>query len=142
MAPLPITPDLAIDEDEIELRFVRAAGPGGQNVNKVSTAVELRFDARGSRSLPNDVSVRLQRLAGSKLTLEGVLVLVAQSHRTQEMNRKDAIDRLLSLIRQASERPKPRRPTKPTKASKLRRLDGKSRRSDVKSGRSRPPSDG
>ncbi|WP_158917364.1 alternative ribosome rescue aminoacyl-tRNA hydrolase ArfB [Caulobacter sp. S45] len=142
MAPLPVTPDLAIDEDEIELRFVRAAGPGGQNVNKVSTAVELRFDARGSRSLPNDVSVRLQRLAGSKLTLEGVLVLVAQSHRTQEMNRKDAIDRLLSLIRQASERPKPRRPTKPTKASKLRRLDGKSRRSDVKSGRSRPPSDG
>jgi ribosome-associated protein len=135
MAALPVTPEISLQEDEIELRFVRAAGPGGQNVNKVSTAVELRFDARRSPSLPNDVSIRLQRLAGARLTSEGVIVLLAQSHRTQEANRRDAIDRLLALVRQAAERPRPRRATRPTLASKLRRLEGKGRRAVVKSAR-------
>ena len=141
MALLPITDALAIEEDEVTLRFVRSAGPGGQNVNKVSTAVELRFDARRSPSLPNDVSVRLQRLAGSRLTAEGVLVLLAQVHRTQEANRRDALERLVDLLRQAAVKPKPRRPTRPTLASKTRRLEGKTRRATVKSGRARPAHD-
>ncbi len=141
MAPLPITEALAIEEDEIALRFVRAAGPGGQNVNKVSTAVELRFDARRSPSLPDDVSVRLQRLAGARLTGEGVVVILAQTHRTQEANRREALERLVALIRQAAVRPKPRRATRPTLASKVRRLDGKTRRAVVKSGRGRPDHD-
>ncbi|HWL05563.1 MAG TPA: alternative ribosome rescue aminoacyl-tRNA hydrolase ArfB [Xanthobacteraceae bacterium] len=130
-----ITDTIAIDEREIEEDFVRASGPGGQNVNKLSTAVQLRFDVRRSPSLPNDVALRLMKLAGSRLTNDGVLVLVAQSHRTQEANRREALARLIALVQQATVKPKPRFATKPTKASKERRLDSKKRRSDVKSGR-------
>jgi ribosome-associated protein len=134
-----VTDDISIDEKEIEESFVRSSGPGGQNVNKLSTAVQLRFDVRGSPSLPNEVSIRLQRLAGKRLTKDGVLVLIAQSHRTQERNREDALERLLELIRQAAVRPVLRRPTKPTKASKVRRLEGKKRRSNIKGMRQTKP---
>jgi ribosome-associated protein len=139
-----ITPDLAIEEDELVERFVRASGPGGQNVNKVSTAVELRFDVRRSPSLPEDVRARLERLAGSRLTLDGVLVIQAQRFRTQDMNRQDAVERLTALIRRATETPKARKPTKPTRASKLRRVEGKRRRSGIKNlrGKPRPGEDG
>jgi ribosome-associated protein len=134
-----ITDDIAIDEREIEESFIRASGPGGQNVNKLATAVQLRFDARRSPSLPNDVSTRLQRLAGSRLTKDGVLVITAQRHRTQERNRDDALARLVELIRQAAVPPKPRRPTRPTAASRARRLAGKKRRSTIKGLRQAKP---
>jgi ribosome-associated protein len=132
-----VTETIAIDESEIAESFVRSSGPGGQNVNKVATAVQLRFDARGSPSLPEPVRIRLEKLAGSRLTKDGVVVIFADRFRTQERNRADALERLLQLIRRATEVPKPRRPTKPTAASRERRLKGKSERSGVKKLRGR-----
>lgn len=132
MPRIPVTPSLSIDDSEIAESFIRGSGPGGQNVNKVATAVQLRFDVRRSPSLPDAVRARLERLAGKRLTADGVLVITAQRHRTQDRNRDDALDRLLALIREATERPKPRRATKPTFASKKRRLESKSKRSEVK----------
>ncbi|MDP3746150.1 MAG: alternative ribosome rescue aminoacyl-tRNA hydrolase ArfB [Phenylobacterium sp.] len=135
---IEVTPTISLSDDELIERFIRAAGPGGQNVNKVSTAVELRFDVRGSPSLPNDVAIRLMKLGGRKVTQDGVLVLVAMTHRTQERNRADALARLLELIRKAAvPPPPPRKKTKPTKASKIRRVDAKVRRGGIKSNRGR-----
>ena len=131
---LRIARDLSIDENDFDISFVRASGPGGQNVNKLSTAVQLRFDTRRI-VLPDDASTRLSRLAGQRMTKDGVIVIHAQRFRTQERNRADAIDRLLELLREAAVRPTPRRPTKPTLGSKKRRLEGKKRRSDVKARR-------
>jgi ribosome-associated protein len=139
---IEVTPAISLADDEVQERFIRAAGPGGQNVNKVSTAVELRFDVRNSPSLPNAVAVRLMKLAGRRLTQDGVLVLVAQTHRTQERNRADALERLLELIREAAEPPPPpRKKTRPTLASKKRRVESKVRRGGVKSLRGRTAGD-
>jgi ribosome-associated protein len=138
---IPVTDNLAIDDDEIVEAFVRASGPGGQKVNKTSSAVELRFDVRNSPNLPGAVKAKLERLAGSRLTSEGVLVIFAQRFRTQEMNRVDAQARLVELIRKATEVPKPRKKTKPTYSSKLKRLETKARRGAVKSGRGRVATD-
>jgi len=135
-----ITDDISIDESELSESFVRSSGPGGQNVNKVSSAVQLRFDVRQSASLPNDVAVRLMRLAGKRLTKEGVIVIVAQRHRTQERNRADARERLVDLIREAAVRPVPRRATKVPRAAKRKRLETKKHRSGIKNLRRGRPS--
>ena len=139
MPTIQITPALAIDEDEIVEQFVRASGPGGQNVNKVSTAVELRFDVRGSRNLSEPVKTRLTRLGGSRMTLEGVLILKADRFRSQERNRADARERLIALITQAATPPRPRIKTRPSRAAKERRLQAKGKRSQVKSLRRSKP---
>jgi ribosome-associated protein len=134
-----VTPHISIDERELEERFIRASGPGGQNVNKLSSAVQLRFDVRRSPSLPGDVRARLERLAGRRLTRDGVLVLIAQRHRTQERNRADALERLIELIQRAAVAPAPRRPTKPTKSSRERRLESKKHRASIKGLRQEKP---
>lgn len=136
---LKVTRTIAIDEDELQQRFIRASGPGGQNVNKVATAVQLRFDVRRSASLPEHVRERLLRLAGKRISKKGVLVIEAKRFRTQERNRQDAVDRLVALIRKAAERPRMRRKTKPTLASKRWRLEAKRRRSEAKRLRHRVP---
>jgi ribosome-associated protein len=137
---IQVTSRIAIEERELEERFIRASGPGGQNVNKVATAVQLRFDVAGSPSLPEPVRARLTRLAGRRLTRDGVLVIEAQRYRTQERNRKDALDRLIALIRRAAEPPRPRRKTRPSRAAREARLATKKIRGWIKGAR-RPPRD-
>ena len=129
---LRITPSIVLDERELQIDFVRASGPGGQNVNKVSSSVQLRFDVKNSPSLPEVVRARLMRIAGNRVTNEGVLVIEAKQFRTQEQNRQDAVERLVNLIRRATEKPKPRKRTRPTAESKRRRLESKRRRGEIK----------
>ncbi len=136
-----ITDSISLDEREIEEKFVRAAGPGGQNVNKLATAVQLRFDVRRSPALLPAIRARLERLAGRRLTNDGVLIIIAQRHRTQERNRQEARERLVDLIRRAAEPPKPRHPTKPTAGSKRRRLETKTQRSRLKRLRGERPAE-
>ena len=133
--PLEITPDLTIDDKDLDERFVRASGPGGQNVNKVATAVQLRFDTARAGGLPDEVRERLRSLAGSRVTADGVLVIDAREHRTQSQNRDEARQRLAGLIRRALVRPRRRRPTRPSRAAKQKRLESKRHRSETKSGR-------
>ena len=136
--PLSITSTIGLDPGEIEIAFIRSSGPGGQNVNKVSTAAQLRFDLMGSPSLPEGLKTRAARLAGSRLTTEGVIVISADRYRTQALNRDDAIERLVELLKQAAVPPKPRRATRPTLASKTRRLASKAGRGDIKRLRGKP----
>ena len=136
-----INDHIAIDDGEVSESFIRSSGPGGQNVNKLATAVQLRFDVRHSPSLPNEVRARLERIAGRRLTRDGVLVITAQRHRTQERNRDDALTRLIEMIRAAAVRPTPRRPTRPTLGSKVRRLEGKKRRGGIKALRGERPAE-
>ncbi len=138
MASIRITPQIRIDEDELDYSFLRASGPGGQNVNKVETAVQLRFDLFASPSLDEEVKRRLARLAGSRLTNDGVIVIAAQRFRSQERNRQDALERLIQLIAKAAERPKKRIATRPTLASKKRRVDSKVKRGETKRLRTGP----
>ncbi len=136
-----VTNRISLDERELEESFARSSGPGGQHVNKTELAVQLRFDVRNSPNLPDEVRARLVRLAGSRLTLDGVLVLFADRHRSQQRNREDAQERLLELIREAAVPPVPRRATKPTLGSKKRRLESKGKRSEVKRLRGGPKDD-
>ena len=138
---IEVSPDIRIDEREIEETFIRASGPGGQKVNKTATAVQLRFDAMNSPSLPEEVRERLRKLAGSRLTNEGVLVIEAREYRTQELNREAARQRLIELIRRATRKPKTRKKTRPSKAAQQRRLEKKRQRGEIKRmRRSIPPS--
>jgi ribosome-associated protein len=132
---LQVTPSIAIDDSEIEERFVRASGPGGQNVNKVSTAVQLRFDAGRSTSIDDEMRGRLMAIAGSRMTADGVLVIDSRTFRTQAQNREAARERLVELLRQAAVKPKRRRKTRPSGASRLQRLESKRRRASTKQGR-------
>ena len=141
MPPLAITSSLSLDPGELTISFIRASGPGGQNVNKVSTAAQLRFDLMGSPSLPAPVKSRARALAGTRLTTEGEIVITADRFRTQALNRDDAVERLLELLRQAAIPPKPRRATHPTLASKQRRVEAKVKRGGVKKLRSIRPND-
>lgn len=138
---IPFASGLALDPDELVMSFIRASGPGGQNVNKVSTAVQLRFDLLNSPSLPPPVKARAARLAGSRLTADGVIVLTADRFRTQLANRRDAVERLVALLAEAAVAPKKRRPTRPGAGARARRMDAKKHRGGVKSGRGKPSLD-
>ena len=139
---IPVTDAIALDEREVEESFIRASGPGGQNVNKVASAVQLRFDARHSPSLPEPVRARLEKLAGNRLTQDGLLVITARRFRSQERNRQDALERLIGLIRRAITSPRARRPTRPSAAARERRLAEKARHSRLKRTRKEMPDEG